>query len=338
MRSDVGEVIEELLAEQGSVASREVAEAAGISRQSSHARLAGLVVRGELEAYGKGRATRYRRVGGSRRFDFRREGLEEDVVWRRVRERLPGLGRLSENVETILHYAVTELVNNAVDHSAGDWVRISVAAENDSVVIDILDDGVGIFDRVAGHFGLGSRTEALQELSKGKITTDPATHTGEGIFFTSKAVDTFEIVSGGLRWIVDNICRDVAVGSDSGESPGTHVRITQSRTTRRRLDEIFAEYTADFEFSRTRTVVKLFELGRRFVSRSEAKRLVRGLERFREVIVDFERVETVGQGFVDEIFRVWAGAHPEVRLIPVRMNPAVEFMVRRGLPSKDSRV
>ena len=68
------------------------------------------------------------------------------------------------------------------------------------------------------------------------------------------------------------------------------------------------------------------------VSRSEAKRLVADLDRFREVILDFTGVTGVGQGFVDQIFRVWARAHPEVKLVPREMNAAVEFMVRRGTP------
>jgi len=67
------------------------------------------------------------------------------------------------------------------------------------------------------------------------------------------------------------------------------------------------------------------------VSRSEAKRLLHGLDRFREVVLDFRGVEGVGQGFADEVFRVWAHAHPQTTLIPVHMNRAVEFMVRRAL-------
>ena len=34
----------------------------------------------------------------------------------------------------------------------------------------------------------------------GKLTTDPHRHTGEGIFFTSRAFDCFEIRSGELRF------------------------------------------------------------------------------------------------------------------------------------------
>ncbi|MFL5910960.1 MAG: STAS-like domain-containing protein [Gaiellaceae bacterium] len=65
--------------------------------------------------------------------------------------------------------------------------------------------------------------------------------------------------------------------------------------------------TIDHAFARTRTVVRLFDIGVRFISRSEARRLLRGPERFREVLVDLRGVQEVGQGFVDEAFRVWPG-------------------------------
>ena len=39
-----------------------------------------------------------------------------------------------------------------------------------------------------------------------------------------------------------------------------------------------------------------------------------GLERFREVVLDFAGVDAIGQGFADEVFRVWARAHAGTRL------------------------
>ena len=75
--------------------------------------------------------------------------------------------------------------------------------------------------------------------------------------------------------------------------------------------------------------VKLLEHGSSFVSRAEAKRLLAGLERFAEVELDFDKVESVGRGFADEVFRVWAKQHPEVRLIPTNMNDGVALMIGR---------
>jgi hypothetical protein len=90
--------------------------------------------------------------------------------------------------------------------------------------------------------------------------------------------------------------------------------------------------TDEHQFSRTRTVVRLFSFGVEFISRSEAKRLMHGLERFSEVLIDFAGVEAVGQGFVDEALRVWPNQHPQTAVQPIGMTGPVEFMVRRGLP------
>jgi hypothetical protein len=177
---------------------------------------------------------------------------------------------------------------------------------------------------------LPSELAALQELSKGKTTTAPERHTGEGLFFTSKAVEFFRLVSGAQAWIVDNRREDMAVAEVEPPLQGTLASVEIDLADIRSLATLFDEYTQDYEFAKTRTVVRLFAIGVRFVSRSEAKRLLHGLDRFREVVLDFRGVEGVGQGFTDEIFRVWTTAHPSVSLEPVNMNETIEFMVERA--------
>jgi hypothetical protein len=55
-----------------------------------------------------------------------------------------------------------------------------------------------------------------------------------------------------------------------------------------------------------------------------------GLERFREIVMDFQGVEGVGQGFVDEVFRVWTRTHPHITITPINMSPLVKIMIQRG--------
>lgn len=196
---------------------------------------------------------------------------------------------------------------------------------------EVDDDGSGVFARIREGLDLGDSFSAIQELSKGKTTTDPARHTGEGIFFTSKVVDAFVLDANGLRWTVDSLRGDQAVGLTDRIS-GTLVRCELDAQLSRSTSEVFAAYSIDHDFARTRTAVQLFSIGVRFISRSEARRLLAGLERFRDVIVDFRGVQEIGQGFVDEVFRVWPSQHPDVTVRPVNMVGPVEAMVRRGLP------
>jgi hypothetical protein len=86
----------------------------------------------------------------------------------------------------------------------------------------------------------------------------------------------------------------------------------------------------DQKFTRSRPVVKLFGSGLTFVSRSEARRLMEGMDAFEDIDLDFAGVDDVGQGFIDEIVRVWPSQHPGVRIAPINMNDAVAFMIRRA--------
>jgi anti-sigma regulatory factor (Ser/Thr protein kinase) len=262
-------------------------------------------------------------------------GLSEAAVWRHVKD---DLGLDPESPATrIMGYAFTEMLNNAIDHSGSETVSIRWWANSAQWIFEIRDYGVGAYPKLRVGLGLASDFEAVQELSKGKRTTDQARHTGEGIFFTSKAVDLFRLASSGVRWTVDNIRHDVALGVVD-EASGTSVTCQIDPQTERDLAEIFHQFTDNFSFTRTRPIVKLFDIGTSFVSRSEARRLLDGLADDFEIIeVDFTGVSDVGQGFVDELLRVWPQGHPGKIVDPTNMNPAVEFMVRRGLSRLDPR-
>ncbi len=54
------------------------------------------------------------------------------------------------------------------------------------------------------------------------------------------------------------------------------------------------------------------------------------IERFKHVIFDFDGVSAIGQAFADEIFRVYAKNHPDIVLVPVKMEPNVAKMVNRS--------
>ena len=73
--------------------------------------------------------------------------------------------------------------------------------------------------------------------------------------------------------------------------------------------------------------------GENAVSRSQAKRLLAGFDRFAEVMLDFEGVTEIGQAFADEVFRVFTSQHPNIRLKWMRANVQVEKMIQRAMNS-----
>ncbi|MEW6058995.1 MAG: DUF4325 domain-containing protein [Actinomycetota bacterium] len=327
------DIVRSLLSRRETVSSGLVASVAGVTRQAAHYHLARMVREGELVRSGSGRGARYSSLA-----DFARtcgiDGLDEHRTWLEVLDAVSPLRDASTNVGSILSYAFTEILNNAIDHSRGTAATVRVWVGQTDIAFEIVDDGVGAFRTIRERFGLADEFAALQELAKGKVTTDPDRHSGEGIFFTSRAVDLFLIESGDLRWTVDNRRHDEAVGRSTSVA-GTRVRCEVSRATQRVLSQVFDAYTTDsgeLGFTRTSVRVRLYEIGGTgFVSRSEAKRLGGRLEGFEEVEVDFAGVEDVGQGFVDELFRVWPRYHPETRLVPVNMVGPVARMVARAL-------
>lgn len=257
--------------------------------------------------------------------------LVEDEIWER--DVLPHLHSLPKNVIRIWGYAFTEMVNNAIDHSGGSKLRISLACTATTTQIEIIDNGVGIFRKIQAELDLIDERLAVFELSKGKFTTDPKNHTGQGIFFTSRMMDRFAIYSGNL--IFDHEIGEKLDVLAERETPhrGTVVEMSLSNHTSRSTRKVFDEYSSkdgDYTFNKTIVPVKLGKLASELVSRSQAKRLLARVELFEVVMFDFTGIETIGQAFADEIFRVYARAHPSISMLPVNTTRQVSDMIARA--------
>ena len=69
-------------------------------------------------------------------------------------------------------------------------------------------------------------------------------------------------------------------------------------------------------------------LQRDYVARSEARRLLANLEKFSEIVLDFRDVKSMGQGFADEVFRVFASRYPAIVISTENTNPVLDAMIR----------
>lgn len=314
-------------------------EVFGITRQTVHKHLSALVDAGYLIAEGNTRGRTYK-LGQNRSHTglFLLQGLSESDVY--YRDFGIVFSDLPKELENICHYGFTEMLNNAIDHSGGREVNIEVNRTAEDINIEIEDDGEGIFNHIARIFSLGDPREAILELSKGKLTTDPENHTGQGIFFTSRAFDYFLIYSGELIFAhKDDMPRDVLM-HDGKHRSGTKVAMGIKMNSERTLTSVFDAFTAgeeeDFAFNRTVVPVKLalYE-GERLVSRSQAKRILNRVERFKIVMLDFKGVDVIGQAFADEVFRVFARRNPQIKLIPFDMTDEVRKMVVTAQKSTD---
>lgn len=248
----------------------------------------------------------------------------------------PALIGLPENQSSIFYYCCTELMNNAKDHSHGLHLYLKIKKTSAGIVIEIMDDGVGIFKKLQHALKLPNLKESVLMLSKGKVTTDPSNHTGEGVFFSSRAVDQLQIEANGIQYIKDNTVDDWFCAT-SHLKKGTKITVWISKHCARVLKNVFLAYMNpdDHRFEKTEILVELAKQGDEiYIARSQAKRILVGLEKFSRIILDFRNVETVGQGFVDEVFRVFQNQYPHITIDYCNANEDVTFMIKRGLANK----
>ncbi len=288
-----------------------------------------------IEKQGSNRYPNYQLVKTVHEWKYPNQNLEEDVLWRKNLG--PLLGDLNSNVKEICQYGFTEMVNNVIDHSDAKGLNILLRLDYLHVQILVLDDGVGIFRKIKKTLGLEHSKHAILELAKGKFTSDPENHSGEGIFFTSRVFDFFKIISHKLSFF--------GFGNDDGiiweekdDRPGTGVSMIIKKDSPTKLIDIFNEYAdpdKDPSFHKTLIPVKLMEHeGETLISRSQAKRLITRFEKFIEVGLDFDGVKQIGQAFADQVFRVFQNKHPEVRLLVINTTKDVDNMIKRVQSNK----
>lgn len=305
----------------------------GITRQAVNKHLQKLVAEGALAEAGHTRSRSYRLaplVEWDRSYQISPD-LAEDVVWRN--DIISLLGTQPTNVLEIWHYGFTEMFNNAIDHSGGTIIHTRIRKTAATTEMFLSDNGVGIFRKIQSAMGLLDERHAVLELAKGKLTTDPKRHTGEGIFFTSRMFNSFDILSGGVffshkfgeseDWILE---AKSAIGTGVWMKLNNHT----SRTTKKIFDS-FSSDDEDYGFTKTVVPVKLAQYGDdQLISRSQAKRLLTRVELFKTVMLDFTEVQSIGQAFADEIFRVFSTEHPEIQIVPVHTNSEVKRMIERA--------
>ncbi|MBU1147002.1 MAG: DUF4325 domain-containing protein [Candidatus Omnitrophica bacterium] len=341
---DVRKLIIDTLGKKGAVKSSDIVRATGFSRAYVNRFFRQLTDEGILILIGKANKAKYipaiqevadrsKRCILSINRILHNENLSEDIVLTDLKKKTGIYISLPENVSRILDYAFLEMLNNAIEHSQSKIIKALMKKEKNNIRFDIIDKGIGIFNNIMQKRNLKGEIDAIQDLLKGKQSTSPQTHSGEGIFFTSKAADMFIIQSSHKKIIFNNLMEDIFI-KDIKKTVGTKISFSIGLASKKQLDNIFKQYTDDsFEFSKTEVIVKLYKMATEYISRSQGRRILSGLDKFKTVALDFKDVKMIGQGFADEVFRVWKVNHPEIKIITLNTNENIEFMIKRALSS-----
>ena len=306
----------------------------GYSRQYIVRLLSRLISQGEIHRRGKTRAAKYYPGSAVNEINYlelikERQGLSEYVVFEEVIRRMKLNAQLNKNCLTIFDYAFTEMLNNAIDHSQSKKVWINVEIDHANITFIIKDLGIGAIESIKRGFEISDDFLALEHLFKGKQTTAKEAHSGQGIFFTSKVVDIYKIATSKMEFIINNIKADEFLG-DIGQRKGTTVTCKIKKNTRRKIKDVFDKYTGDdYEFNQNIVKINLSK-HKRLMSRSEAKRLLLGLDEYTVLDFNFKNVDEVGQGFCDEIFRVYANKNHGKVLSYHGASDVVRYMIERS--------
>ena len=281
----------------------------------------------------------YELVNNIYTYDYENAGqLNEDIIY--FEDVAPLLKDLSREAASVWAYAFMEMMNNAIEHSKATHIRCVVKRDYLYTEISIADNGIGIFKNVQQYLERElnkkiSYQDVLVELYKGKLTTSKKNHSGEGIFFTSKALTEFAIWSDASILSYGCFNKEKFVTShliayyNYLNQIGTMVTMKLENSTTRKLGEVFDMFAPMEEgFVRTRIPIKEVCPYGEPIARSQARRIVHRLEEFKQVELDFEGIDFMGQGFADEIFRVFQREHPEVELIPINACRSVLGMIK----------
>lgn len=304
-----------------------------ISVQAVNSYIRNLSAKNVLTSSGNTKARRYKLRSDTHYFTYElKPGISESNIWNKdIQQYMP----TKDNVRRIWEYGFTEMFNNAIDHSEGTKIYVEIVADALKTQLYIIDNGIGIFRKLKNKFNLLNEHEAILELSKGKLTTDRAHHTGEGIFFTSRAFDLFFIVSHGIAFTHNDKAKnypDVLFDNLNYDNSGTIVYMMLNNDSVRNLSDVFNMFAGDdYGFDKTVIPINLARYGDdNLVSRSQAKRVLARVQLFKHVVFDFAGVPQIGQAFADEIFRVFHNANPNIELEYINANENVINMIKRA--------
>jgi hypothetical protein len=340
------EKILEIARQNECIKSRDLTSNFDVSRQYVSKLISQLVEERKLIKIGSTRSARYvtaeyfglhpDRIPNHYTKKFKNELIEEHRVLDDVEHHFLPYKTLPENIKSIFDYSFLEMLNNAIEHSDTKVIHVTVFLEKNVLVFTIDDFGIGVYRNIMQKRVLRSEIEAIQDLLKGKLTTAPKLHSGEGIFFTSKVGDEFILDSYGYQFIANNTIPDIFVKKVRALKKGTRVTFKIDLNNRHHLNDIFRKYTnqmadSDHGFDKTEIRVRLYTLGGVHISRSQARRVIDGLDKFKIVVMDYDKVPMIGQAFADEIYRIFQKKHPEIIIQNEHMNEAVKFMVERAM-------
>ena len=259
----------------------ELAARTGASRRTARRVLARLVEMNWLVRSGSPRRPHWE-PGAMRQVvqRYALAGLEEDTAWSLD---FAACFALPHELRRLVQHTFCELVNNAIDHSGGTQLTVSLRQTGTQVQLLVSDNGLGLFQQIAQTFAIASPALAMLELSKGKLTSQPQRHTGQGLFFASRLADVFDLRANGAAFQQRGWDAQGWHPQRGLPNPGTSAYAAFALDTPRTVDAVRRVWSLDgvgVDFERTSVPLQLATSEREGLeSRAQARRGARAARR-----------------------------------------------------------
>ncbi|MBP7341318.1 MAG: DUF977 family protein [Smithellaceae bacterium] len=206
--------IDKILKKNGRITTNDLVDKTGFSRAYAQRFLKKMVEEGTLLRIGKANQAHYvpaRRRGKPPAKPMRirkiltNEGLSETKIMNRIQEESSVFAGLPGTVASVALYALTELLKNAVKHSASEKIDLQALKTPTELHFTVKDWGVGIFNSIMQKKRLVSTGDAVQKLLKRRPAIAPEPGSRQAVLTISKIADRLTIASFEKKVVFDNL-------------------------------------------------------------------------------------------------------------------------------------
>lgn len=299
----------------------------GLSRQQSSRYLAELCAKKWLRKVGVGAGVRYTFVEARRSIlvDERDLSLSQGMSFEWKKADKQAFDGLSTDVQLFTRKVAEELLSNSYRHSHGGRFRIELFEMNETLVVSGWDDGLGIFNVIMDRFLCHSLTEAAGELIKGARMASLAPGLGLAPIFS--IADYVTIEANGWRLELVGRSYDWSFRPSLELRPGTTITI-EFVPDSPRLKSLSREVSPHSQTKVHLPLAMFCPKGpRSLLDSRDARRILRGVDDHRHIILDFNHVESVYYSFLTYIFVEFKTSKPSCGLMPLNMSRSIRQML-----------
>jgi len=302
----------------------------GISRQAVLKHMHALIKDNIVVAEGKTRDRTYHlrpQVNFNSTLQLNSEFLPYEIVNEKF---LVHLKSLPKNIYGICEYSLEALLNNIVDHAEASNMYFKLFLTLDDLHIIIRDNGNGLFEKIKSKLNLRNIQSAVLEIGKGKVTTDPESHSGYELYTVIHLFDKVKIDANGisLTYEKENNLWGIEI---SEQKKGTRIHLQINPESKRTCEQTFLRIFNNN--NRVSIPINLLKRpGNNSVnSRLQANCIFNNIDNINEIEFDFNNINLIGPAFADELVRKTKLKNKTASIKWINCNETIDLLMKHAL-------